>query len=334
MPEDIFSGKNVTGGKVNDLTGLDHKKVIIVFHSCSSCCRDFGQCHIMCKKTFHDPTDETVSQLPPDILDYPTSTDMAVREGGNVSMQCAASGFPTPNITWRKEGGLSISLSPNTDVPPMIWIQNQLVGAQEGQSVTLECTSEAYPKSIDYWTKDKTTIISNGTKYHTDLKDNAYKTHMKLTIISVTLSDYGTYQCVSKNSLGETDGTIKLYAVPKPTTTTTTTTTTTAATTTTSTTTTNIVPTSVAGRWWTTEMPKKSSKFSGKAPANEVDRRPSKKTGKYQDAAEAANNEKDDPTDEDQQQSSRAAAAADQIPFMKSVSKLISINVEETYKNG
>lgn len=47
-------------------------------------------------------------------------------------------------------------------VPPMIWIQNQLVGAQEGQSVTLECTSEAYPKSIDYWTKDKTTIISNG----------------------------------------------------------------------------------------------------------------------------------------------------------------------------
>lgn len=47
-------------------------------------------------------------------------------------------------------------------VPPMIWIQNQLVGAQEGQSVTLECTSEAFPKSIDYWTKDKTIIISNG----------------------------------------------------------------------------------------------------------------------------------------------------------------------------
>lgn len=44
----------------------------------------------------------------------------------------------------------------------MIWIQNQLVGAQEGQSVTLECMSEAYPKSVDYWTKDKTTIISNG----------------------------------------------------------------------------------------------------------------------------------------------------------------------------
>lgn len=50
-----------------------------------------------------------------------------------------------------------------------------------------------------------------GTKYHTDLMDNAYKTHMKLTIMSVTSSDYGSYQCISKNSLGDTDGTIKLY---------------------------------------------------------------------------------------------------------------------------
>lgn len=34
---------------------------------------------------------------------------------------------------------------------------------------------------------------------------------MKLTIKSVNLGDYGSYRCVSKNSLGETDGTIKLY---------------------------------------------------------------------------------------------------------------------------
>lgn len=51
-----------------------------------------------------------------------------------------------------------------------------------------------------------------GTKYHTELVDNTYKTYMKLTIISVTSDDYGAYQCVSKNSLGDTDGTIKLYS--------------------------------------------------------------------------------------------------------------------------
>lgn len=34
---------------------------------------------------------------------------------------------------------------------------------------------------------------------------------MKLMIRSVAMSDYGSYKCISKNSLGETDGSIKLY---------------------------------------------------------------------------------------------------------------------------
>ncbi|KAG7205262.1 hypothetical protein KM043_018339 [Ampulex compressa] len=41
---------------------------------------------------------------------------------------------------------------------------------------------------------------------------------MKLTIRTVGMSDYGTYKCISKNSLGETDGSIKLYHIPTPTT--------------------------------------------------------------------------------------------------------------------
>lgn len=51
----------------------------------------------------------------------------------------------------------------------------------------------------------------SGAKYEPVLVDNAYKVHMKLMIKSVSASDYGSYKCVSKNSLGETDGTIKLY---------------------------------------------------------------------------------------------------------------------------
>lgn len=43
--------------------------------------------------------------MPPDILDYPTSTDMVVREGSNVTLRCAATGSPEPSITWRREGG-------------------------------------------------------------------------------------------------------------------------------------------------------------------------------------------------------------------------------------
>lgn len=38
-----------------------------------------------------------------------------------------------------------------------------------------------------------------------------YKTHMKLTIFSLTQSDFETYKCVAKNPRGETDGTIRIY---------------------------------------------------------------------------------------------------------------------------
>ena len=44
----------------------------------------------------------------------------------------------------------------------MTSIPNQLVGAYEGQDVTLECHSEAYPKSINYWTRETGDIIVPG----------------------------------------------------------------------------------------------------------------------------------------------------------------------------
>lgn len=50
----------------------------------------------------------------------------------------------------------------------MIWIQNQLVGAAIGQKVTLECNSEAYPKSINYWMKNES-IITPGELYEPEL---------------------------------------------------------------------------------------------------------------------------------------------------------------------
>lgn len=50
-----------------------------------------------------------------------------------------------------------------------------------------------------------------GGKYEPVLKDNAYKIHMKLTINSVSATDFGSYKCVSRNSLGDTDGSIKVY---------------------------------------------------------------------------------------------------------------------------
>jgi len=46
----------------------------------------------------------------------------------------------------------------------MITVQNQLIGAVEGKGVTLDCESEAYPKSINYWTRERGEIVPPGEK--------------------------------------------------------------------------------------------------------------------------------------------------------------------------
>ena len=38
-----------------------------------------------------------------------------------------------------------------------------------------------------------------------------YRTHMKLTIKSVGPDDFGAYQCIAKNTIAQTDGSIKVY---------------------------------------------------------------------------------------------------------------------------
>ncbi|KAH1028266.1 hypothetical protein HUJ05_001640 [Dendroctonus ponderosae] len=49
--------------------------------------------------------------VPPDILDYATSSDIVVREGANVILQCVAKGFPKPAIAWKRETGDLITLA-------------------------------------------------------------------------------------------------------------------------------------------------------------------------------------------------------------------------------
>ncbi|GFW84146.1 histone-lysine N-methyltransferase SETMAR [Trichonephila clavipes] len=48
--------------------------------------------------------------VPPDILEEGSSSDVIVREGANVTLTCKAVGYPTPNITWRREDNEPIPL--------------------------------------------------------------------------------------------------------------------------------------------------------------------------------------------------------------------------------
>ncbi|CAK1598807.1 unnamed protein product [Parnassius mnemosyne] len=209
-------------------------------------------------------TDPMKSQLgyldvvvPPDILDRGTSTDQTVREGASVSLTCAATGSPQPQITWRREHSKTITVADGIQVtsleghvlnisrvnrqhagaylciasngvpptvskrimltveyPPVITIRNQLVGAVLGSDLVLECETEAYPKPVSYWSRENGEIVPSGRGLEPQKIAGTYRTILRLPIRRITSSDYGAYKCVSKNSLGDSEGTVKLYPMP------------------------------------------------------------------------------------------------------------------------
>lgn len=92
----------------------------------------------------------------------------------------------------------------------MIWVPNQLVGAPAGTDVTIDCHTEAHPKAIIYWVYNSVMVLPS-KKYIIDYEENSYRAYMKLTIKGLQGADFGNYRCISKNSLGETEGSIRVY---------------------------------------------------------------------------------------------------------------------------
>lgn len=47
----------------------------------------------------------------------------------------------------------------------MLWIPHQLIGAAQGQTVVLECFTEAHPTSLNYWTRGDGNMIYDSGKH-------------------------------------------------------------------------------------------------------------------------------------------------------------------------
>ncbi|XP_037780328.1 LOW QUALITY PROTEIN: uncharacterized protein LOC119576760 [Penaeus monodon] len=169
--------------------------------------------------------------VPPDIIDRESSGDLTVREGQDVNLTCRAKGHPTPNIVWRREDNQKIVLDAEKTVPPVAWVPQQLEGAYIGQELTIECHTEAFPKSINYWTNTKGRHFRGmrgeprgraagswvaSDRFDPIVTEGTYKVYMELRIRRVEAEDYGTFKCIAKNSLGETDGAIKVYQIETP----------------------------------------------------------------------------------------------------------------------
>ncbi|XP_012141765.2 lachesin isoform X2 [Megachile rotundata] len=120
---------------------------------------------------------------------------------------CIATNGVPPTVSKR--------ITVDVEFSPLIFVPNQLVGAPAGTNVTIDCHTEAYPRAMSYWFLDDVMILSN-EKYTTEITENSYRSYMKLTIRNIQKEDFGNYRCISKNSLGETEGSIRVYEIPKP----------------------------------------------------------------------------------------------------------------------
>ncbi|KYQ60502.1 Lachesin [Trachymyrmex zeteki] len=100
---------------------------------------------------------------------------------------------------------------------PMVQVPNQLVGAPIGTNVTLVCHVEASPKAINYWTRETDEMIITNSKYAmSEVKTSVYSVQMRLVIMNLQKHDLGGYKCISKNSIGDAEGNIRLYDMELP----------------------------------------------------------------------------------------------------------------------
>ncbi|XP_021944336.2 lachesin [Folsomia candida] len=103
---------------------------------------------------------------------------------------------------------------------PLVKVQNQLLGAPYGSNLTLVCEIQAMPKPFVYWkivNRGPMLLadlgLKNSSKYTIEEKRLSYKVSTSLTIRNFGSKDVGIYQCISTNSIGKSEGNIRLHEI-------------------------------------------------------------------------------------------------------------------------
>lgn len=130
------------------------------------------------------------------------------RADGGAYLCIAQNGVPSP---------VSKRIMVHVHFHPSLLAKQQLVSTAAGTQATIECKVEASPRSVNYWVKlgqgpgaQDLSVNPGGRIRIVDIDENSYTQRMVLTIDNVKAKDFGTYACVTRNSLGEVRRTVQL----------------------------------------------------------------------------------------------------------------------------
>ncbi|GFQ71274.1 lachesin [Trichonephila clavata] len=180
-------------------------------------------------------------RIPPVILDNSTQT-VQTTSGAKVFLQCYATGYPEPKVSWRREnndilptGGVvyrgnilaihNISkhdrgtyyciadngvgkgarrhVGVEVEFAPVVYVPKGRYKQALGYDMDLYCQIEAYPEPSILWLKDQQQIFDNQREHFiTTFSSESGFLETKLRVAEIEEDDYGVYTCKAINKLG------------------------------------------------------------------------------------------------------------------------------------
>ncbi|CAL8130911.1 unnamed protein product [Orchesella dallaii] len=193
-------------------------------------------------------------RIPPVISDNSTRS-LVVSEGDEVTLECYASGFPTPKISWRRENndilptggsiyrenvmkidavkkehrgtyycvaensvgrGSRRNIAVEVEFAPVISVPRPRVGQALQYNMDLQCHVVAYPPPAITWLHNDV-VLSNNQRYKISHFATADEyTDTTLRAISIEKRQYGRYWCKAANKLGVAEAAVELFETIVP----------------------------------------------------------------------------------------------------------------------
>ncbi|XP_052893350.1 lachesin [Anopheles moucheti] len=206
------------------------------------------QCQVVLSVTNKISAEVELNVRRPPIISDNSTQSLVVSEGQAAQMECYASGYPVPQITWRREnnailptGGATYSgnvlnihavhkgdrgtyycvadngvsrgdrrnVNLEVEFAPVVTVPRPRVEQALQYDMDLECHIEAYPPPAIRWLKDSVQLSSNQHYQLSQFATADEFTDSTLRVITAEKRQYGEYICQATNKLGEAEGRVE-----------------------------------------------------------------------------------------------------------------------------